>query len=354
MHIGIVMNQVIPPKKYGGANRIVGRLCSELISVGMKVSIYAAPGSDIPGASTYVIPHDFENQVASDWIDSTVDIVHMHCPHHVITHKPLLVTQQGNGLSRVFPHMSFVSRSHAANHGSDCYVHNGLDVSDYPAKNKGDYLVFLADASWGVKNLRTAVSLAEDTKTKLLVMGGQGNDSKYVTYLGMIGESEGKLDILSKAKALVYLANWDEPCAVAVLEAMACGTPVIATKNGCFPELISPDTGFCVDSYAEAISAVQSIGQINPADCRRRVHNQFSQGIMTEKYVDLYKSILNESWSYKIPSYDFKSRLRKVYKPTMRNILHFEFKHRKALYCDSIHDYSYRTRAGNDFIKLNF
>lgn len=354
MHIGIVMNQVIPPKKYGGANRIVGRLCSELISVGMKVSIYAAPGSDIPGASTYVLPHDFENQVASDWIDSAVDIVHMHCPHNVVTRKPLLVSQQGNGLSRVFPHMSFVSQSHATNHGSDCFVHNGLDVHDYPILEKSDYLVFLADASWGVKNLRTAISLAEDTKTKLLVMGGEGVDTRYVTYLGMIGEGEGKLEILAKAKALIYLANWDEPCAVAVLESLACGTPVIATRNGCFPELITADCGFCVDTYSQAIKAVQMIGQINPVDCRTRVETFFSQKLMTSKYIDLYRLILDGKWTYTVPRYNFKSKLQKVYKPTLRNILHFEFRHRKAYYLDHIHDYSYRTTNGNSFVKLNF
>jgi hypothetical protein len=200
----------------------------------------------------------------------------------------------------------------------------------------------LADAKWGLKNLRTAIALAHDTKTKLVVMGGEGPNSEFVEYLGMVGEAEGKLEILANAKALVYLANWDEPCAVAVLESLACGTPVIATTNGYFPEVITDSCGRCVMSYAEALDAVRFVDSYSSAACRERVMNGFTTEQMTGKYLNLYNQILNGTWQHPIPSHKFKSRLKKVYKPTLRNFLHFEIKHRIAFYRRMQSDYSYR------------
>lgn len=348
MHLGIVMDQVVPPSKYGGANRIVAKLCSELAILGHKVTLYSSPGSYLDGVTCIELPKDFEQLDDSSWLDNSIDLVNLHGPANIVTRKPLLISQQGNGLSFISPHMNFVSRSHAANHGSNCFVYNGLDVNDYPLHNKSDYLVFLADAKWGVKNIRTAISLAEDTKTKLLVMGGHGVDTKYVSYLGMVGEAEGKLDILSKAKGLIYLANWDEPCAVAVLEALACGTPVIASTNGCFPELIDESSGFCVRTYRQACLAVGELSSISPSACRSRVFQHFSQRIMTNAHLSLYEKILLNKWDYLVPSVGFKSTLRKVYKPTVRNILHYELKHRYECRFRPLHDYSYRVNFNNE------
>jgi hypothetical protein len=349
MHLGIVMDQVVPPSKYGGANRIVAKLCSELVLLGHKVTLYSAPGSYLEGVTCCELPDNFEQLEDSAWLDDSIDLVNLHGPAHILTGKPLLISQQGNGLSYISQHMNFVSRSHANNHGTDCFVYNGLDVNDYPFHQKSDYLVFLAETKWGVKNIRTAISLAEDTKTKLLVMGGDGVDSKYVSYLGMVGEAEGKLDILSKAKGLIYLANWDEPCAVAVLEALACGTPVIATENGCFPELIDEASGFCVRTYKQACSAVGNLSNISPSDCRNRVYQKFSQRKMTEAHIRLYDKILTNTWDYSVPSVGFKSKLRKVYKPTWRNILHYELRHRyeNLVYSSYGTDYSYRVNFNN-------
>jgi len=239
--------------------------------------------------------------------------------------------------------MNFLSKSHAVNHGTTCFIYNGIDVDYFPLNtNKEDYICFLADAKWGVKNLRTAIALAEDTKTKLIVMGGTGTNSKYVDFRGMIGESDGKLEILSKAKALIYLANWDEPCAVAVLESLACGTPVIATQNGYFPEVLDNSCGRCVKSYSEAVNALAHIGTIDPNACRSRLLDGFTTNQMTEKYIELYETILSGNWAYPVVQHTFSTPLKKVYKPTIRNIGHFEIRHRISSLLKEQNDYSYR------------
>ena len=353
MHIGVILNEVVPPPKYGGTNRVVTTLVNELLRLGHKVTLYAKEGSGIKGAICRDLPVDFE--ISNAWIDKSIDILHMHYPHRVETNIPLLVTQHGNSLSRIFPHMSFVSESHAKNHGTTAFVYNGINVEDFPfTSHKEDYLCFLADASWGVKNLRTAIALAKDTKTKLVVMGGKGQNSDYVDFRGMVGEADGKLEILAKAKALIYLANWDEPCGLAVLESLACGTPVIATTNGAFPAIIDASCGRCVGSYSEAVSAVKSIEAISAHSCRLRLDHGFTSSQMTQGYIRLYNEVLNGTWNYVTPSHVFDSPLHKVYKPSLRNFLHFEVKHRLAHLRGKQWDYSYRSATRVDPERCGF
>jgi glycosyltransferase involved in cell wall biosynthesis len=116
-------------------------------------------------------------------------------------------------------------------------------------------------------------------------------DGKRVAYLGPVGGSA-RARTLGKARALLHLINFDEPFGLSVVEAMACGTPVIAFKRGSMPELIEHRvTGF----LDEAVEAIGRIGEINRASCRAAVMARFTVDRMADLYVSLYRSLLEKA-----------------------------------------------------------
>ena len=113
-----------------------------------------------------------------------------------------------------------------------------------------------------------------------------------VVYLGTVGGAErGKT--LGSARALLHLINFDEPFGLSVVEALACGTPVIASNRGSMPELIDHGvTGFLVDSVDAAVEAIDRVGEIDRAACRAAVAARFTVDRMADRYLDLYRSVL--------------------------------------------------------------
>jgi glycosyltransferase involved in cell wall biosynthesis len=113
-----------------------------------------------------------------------------------------------------------------------------------------------------------------------------------VVYLGPVGAAA-RTKALGSARALLHLINFDEPFGLSVVEALACGTPVIASNRGSMPELIDPGvTGFLVDSVDEAVDAIGRIGEINRTACRAAVSARFTVDRMADRYLDLYRSLL--------------------------------------------------------------
>jgi len=120
-------------------------------------------------------------------------------------------------------------------------------------------------------------------------------DGKRVAYLGPVGGSS-RARTLGEARALLHLINVDEPFGLSVVEAMACGTPVIAFKRGSMPELIEHRvTGFLVDTLDEAVEAIGRIGEIDRASCRAAVKARFTVDRMADRYVSLYRSLLEKA-----------------------------------------------------------
>ncbi len=154
------------------------------------------------------------------------------------------------------------------------------------------------------KGAKEAIQVAHSTGRKL-VMAGIVQDQGYherdvaphidgtaVAYVGAVG-GEARTRALGEARALLHLINFDEPFGLSVIEAMACGTPVIATDRGSMPELIDHGvTGFLVNSPAEAVEAVARIGELDRAACRAAVVDRFSVDRMADRYLALYRSIL--------------------------------------------------------------
>ena len=117
-------------------------------------------------------------------------------------------------------------------------------------------------------------------------------DESSVVYLGPVGGA-GRAKTLGSARALLHLINFNEPFGLSVVEALACGTPVIAFNRGSMPELIDDGvTGFLVDSLDAAVAAIDRVDEIDRSLCRAAVSARFTVDLMADKYLNLYRSIL--------------------------------------------------------------
>jgi glycosyltransferase involved in cell wall biosynthesis len=185
-------------------------------------------------------------------------------------------------------------------------VHHGIDLAQFDFQpNPDDYLLFFGRMHPD-KGVREAVEIARACGKKL-ILAGIVQDQDYfdhhvaphlnndkVTYIGSVGPVE-RSRLLGKASALLHPIAFDEPFGLSVVEAMACGTPVIAFDRGSMPELIqSGESGFLVNTVTEAVEAVARIDTIDRAYCRRHVEKHFTVERMIRDYTHVYEAILQD------------------------------------------------------------
>lgn len=325
MKIVIVMPAIIPPSLYGGTERVVFWLARRLHVLGHQVVVMSAAGSTIdrliPGVRLIEVDaslHNYRAQLPAD-----TDIVHYF--HISKTDPPpdipYISTVEGNDLKGgafYWPNTVFVSASHARFHGGSYYVFNGLPKEDYPLSlEKKGYMLFLAKLGWRLKNAKTAINLALDTNTPLVLTGGQLRSEPktwgswifrklihpgLVQNAGMVG-GQRKLDLIQNASILFYAVNWHEPFGIAPHEALSCGVPVIATPNGALAEYIEHGkNGYIVRSYAEAVEALKTFQNLSAPELkamREYCHESaYSVEEMTEEYLKLYRKVIEEKWLY--------------------------------------------------------
>lgn len=207
-------------------------------------------------------------------------------------------------------------------------VHNAIDVSHFPFREKKkDYFITLARFTKD-KGQAVAARFAAQQKQKLKMAGtvaGMGNKNKLtlellnpmsdyrsnhefryysdkilkytikyrnISYVGNLG-GERKMNFLANAKALLFPIDWEEPFGMAVIEALACGTPVVAMRRGAMPEIIEHGvTGFLADTEAEFGEYMKRVGEIDPAACRAAVEKRFGANTMAASYIDRYEQVL--------------------------------------------------------------
>ena len=184
-------------------------------------------------------------------------------------------------------------------------VYNGMEIEKFKfEKKQGDYLAFLGRYS-SEKGADTAVSVAIKSEEKLkmagTVWGGGFYNEKIKPYLKKdeiedLGFLNGKdvSNFLRNAKALLFPIRWEEPFGLVMIEAMACGTPVIAFNRGSVSEIVKHNkTGFVVENEKEMIEAIKNIDKINREDCRKYVEENFTVEKMVEGYEKIYEKIIN-------------------------------------------------------------
>jgi glycosyltransferase involved in cell wall biosynthesis len=328
----------VPPKLYGGTERVVSYLTEELVRQGHEVTLFASGDSVtsarlVPGSPAAlrldagcidVLAHHVVmlERVFSD--AARFDIVHFHIDyaHFPLSRRhrtPQLTTLHGRldipdlvPLYREFPDMPVVSISESQRGPLPWLnwlgtVHHGLPPDLYPFQEaRGDYLVFLGRIS-PEKRVDRAIEIARKVGMPLRIAAKVDRmdreyheqeivpllDDPLVTFLGEVGESE-KAELLGGAYAMLFPVDWPEPFGMVMIEAMACGTPVIAWPRGSVPEVIDPGvSGFLVESVDEAAEATRRVASLSRRGCRQAFEDRFTASRMAEDYLDLYRRLLD-------------------------------------------------------------
>jgi glycosyltransferase involved in cell wall biosynthesis len=328
----------VPPKGYGGTERVVSYLTEELVALGHEVTLFASGDSVTSArlcpASEFALrdeKHPLTDPLAYHvrMVEmvarqaNNFDIVHFHIDylHFPITrckHIAAVTTLHGRldlpelePLFRDYPDMRLVSISNSqrtplswANWAGTVY--HGLPVKPLPERDatSSKYLAFLGRIC-PEKRVDRAIEIAGRAGVPLKIAAKIDAadheyfeqhirkllDNPYVEFIGEIGEHE-KDRFLANAQALLFPIDWPEPFGMVLIEAMACGTPVIAFPMGSVPEIIEHGvTGYIVDNVVEAVDAVHSLDSLDRRVCRRVFEERFSAGRMALDYVKIYEAL---------------------------------------------------------------
>ena len=329
----------VPPGLYGGTERVVSWLTERLVAEGHEVTLFAS-GDSVTDA--LLIPCCKRAlRLDPDCIDpfahhvlmiekvlsqaENFDVIHfhtdyLHFPYARREQLPCVTTLHGRldipdltPLYREFRELPLVSISDAqraplswANWVGT--VHHGMPIKTLRPnyKPEGDYLAFLGRVS-PEKGLDRAIEIAIRSEMPLRIAAKVDRadrdffeakikpslDHPLIQFIGEIGNSE-KSEFLGNAAALLFPINWPEPFGIAMIEAMACGTPVIACPSGSVPEIVYPGiSGFLVRDVDEGVEAVKCIARIDRKKCRRHFELHFSDERMARDYLKIYQQLLS-------------------------------------------------------------
>src|SRR5690349_7048001 len=327
----------VPPKYYGGTERVVSYLTEELVRQGHDVTLFASGDSvteaKLVAASRRSLRLDKHcvDQIAHHVLmlervvqrASSFDVIHyhvdyLHFPYSRRHATPHLTTLHGRldipdlkPLYREFRDMPVVSISEAQREPLPYAnwigtVHHGLPADLYGFHAKpGDYAAFIGRVA-PEKRVDRAIEIAKRVGIPLKIAAKvDAIDREYfenvvepllrdplIEYLGEIGEGE-KEEFLGNARVLLFPIDWPEPFGLVMIEAMACGTPVIAFRGGSVPEVLDDGvTGFIVDDLDDAVAAMHRVGELSRRRCREVFEDRFTATRMASDYVDLYSTLL--------------------------------------------------------------
>ncbi len=321
-----------PPRHYGPWEQVTSLLTEALIARGVDVTLFATLDSQTAGKLGGVCPapysedasidakvweilhvaHVFERASAFDLIHNQADFVPLAFSRLVKT--PVVTTIHGFSSERILPafkayedRVHFVAISDADRRSDLRYaatIHHGIRPEDFPFEPRGGEDLLFFGRIHPDKGAVEAITTANRSGRRLIMAGivqdqeyyharvAPAIDNRSLVYLGPVG-GEARVRALGSARALLHLINFDEPFGLSVVEALACGTPVIANDRGSMRELIDHGvTGFLVNNVDEAVEAVGRIGEIDRAACRDAVTARFSVDRMADRYLELYRSLL--------------------------------------------------------------
>jgi glycosyltransferase involved in cell wall biosynthesis len=320
-----------PPRHYGPWELVTSLLTEALVAKGVDVTLFATQDSVTTARLAGVVPRGYEEDPAIDakvWEyahqshlfarAAEFDLIHNQAdfPAHAyapLIDTPMVTTIHGFSSERILPmykpfedRVHYVAISDADRHPALRYaatIHHGIRLDEFAFDAEGSDELLFFGRMHPDKGAAEAIAVAQATGRRLNLYGivqDQGYFEREVqphlndriVYHGPVGGEE-RIRALGSARALLHLINFDEPFGLSVIEAMACGTPVIAVRRGSMPELIDDgETGLLVASADEAAAAVERVGAIDRAACRRAIETRFSVEAMADRYIALYREIL--------------------------------------------------------------
>jgi glycosyltransferase involved in cell wall biosynthesis len=330
----------VPPRAYGGTERVVSYLTEELVRQGHRVTLFAS-GDSVTRAEL-IAPRPCSLRLDSSCVDQLAchfvlleqvfreaarfDVIHFHIDylHFPLSrrhHYPHLTTLHGRldipelpALYQEYPDMLVVSISDAQRRPLPWLQWQGTVYHGLPSDlfafhpQGGDYLAFLGRIS-PEKRVDRAVEIARRAGLKLKVAAKIDKVDRdyyeekiapllrepHVEYIGEVGGSD-KEELLGHARALLFPIDWPEPFGLVMIEALACGTPVIAWRQGSVPEVLTDGvTGFIVESLDEAVAAVDRVAALDRRVCRQVFEERFSAGRMARDYLSIYRRLAERS-----------------------------------------------------------
>lgn len=326
----------VPPRAYGGTERVISYLTEELVGRGHDVTLFASGDSATRARLISAIPESIRPDMSrprQDWLAyhciqmdqvaelaRSFDVIHfhtdyLHFPLARALGTPYITTMHGRldfpelaALCRHFTDAPLVSISDSqrlplpeANWVGT--VHHGLpcDSTSFTPEAQ-NYFVFIGRVS-PEKRVDRAIEIAKRCGTPLYIGAKIDKaDERYfndcikaqlrdplIHYVGEINEQE-KRELLANARALLFPIDWPEPFGLVMIEAFSCGTPVIAYPHGAVPEIIEDGvTGFIVTNQEEAVSAAQRIATIDRRRCREAFERRFTAAHMADNYLRIYQ-----------------------------------------------------------------
>lgn len=344
----------VPPVGYGGTELVVSHLVEELRRRGHKVTLFASGDSKTKGELISSVEknlfdlkvpwlhdsHNIVNLVEAFSRADDFDIIHTHIdvydttfrshfdhvPNIATLHNPFWPIPNNPKKNREwhayhgrvllynrFPNLPYVAISNSYRHQCPARInfiktiYHGIEMTNMKFNDRGgNYFVWLGRID-PAKGLHIAVKVARDMGIKLLIAGTAVDPEtkeffkkwirpylgENIKFIGEIKSYTAKSKLLGGAKALLYPLQWEEPFGITMIEAMACGTPIIALRRGSAPEVVKDGkTGFVVETIPEFKRAINKIDQIDRKSCRLWVEKNFTAEIMTDQYESLYYSLI--------------------------------------------------------------
>jgi glycosyltransferase involved in cell wall biosynthesis len=304
----------LPPTNQGGTEKIVYELTEELVRRGHEVYLFAAQGSR-SSAKLFPYPAALNNRNLGAYVlkrlPPMVSIIHDHSFRSALSRRKLRVPTVSTlhlPVRHWVQNPVYVSKRAKLIMGKNRgdFVYNGINIQDYEfSKEKHGYLLFMGRLL-REKGILHAMDIAEMTKKKLIIAGPikapelfrkhiapriQKNPN--IQYVGAVGGKR-KQQLLKHASCLLFPTLWEEPFGLVMIEAMACGTPVVALGNGAVPEILGRFPGMICQTVREMSRKVQQGGFPAPHVLRKYVISRFTTKRMTDDYLAIYGKIIRQ------------------------------------------------------------
>ncbi|HET8843737.1 MAG TPA: glycosyltransferase family 4 protein [Ktedonobacteraceae bacterium] len=323
-----------PPEKYGGVEVVASGLTEQLVALGHDVTLFAT-GDSVTQASLwswYDRPTGSDGSFSpgSEFIQmieavkyisrSNFDIVHNHLFSFGCALVGLLpvptVTTFHRKINTIADLIEYYNKSSVPFVSVSKYqqtlmpqlkwvgnVYNAIKVADFPfEEKKDDYLLFLGSIQEG-KGTHLAIAAAKALGHRLIIAGPKHFpryyaqiapeiDGQMIEYVGEVNFAQ-KVELYKKARALLMPINMEESFGMVLIEALACGTPVIAFDRCAASEIVADkEVGFLVKDVDEMVGAIKKIEQISPNDCRKHVERYFDVSVMAQRYIEIYQQMI--------------------------------------------------------------